>query len=279
MLLSRKTQVMAYVTIIVVALSISAVLYMLMPDCGICGNKLCFGNCTPADEVSNNGNGHPLRTDIPQTNQTSIRLQETSRIDPTEYFNNVVLVGDSRTVGFTQYKSGEVPSNRIYAKNSSNHEEAMYAECVQLTEGKFVSIPEAVRITAPKIIIVNFGINSAYLGTDGAIDQFAEGYQAFIDALLENSPHSIIVLEAVMPVSTSYEQKTPTINNENIDRINMRLLEMAQENGYYYLATNEGMKNEYNALDPAYTSDGLHFNQAGYDYILEYILSHAIILQ
>lgn len=273
--MSRKVVVMCLVTIIVVSLSFVAVLYMLMPGCNYCGKKFCFGACL---ELNNPGmlNTQSSKHELPKSNQTSTRLKETEKVDPQTYWEDVYFVGDSRTVGLGT-NSDTIPSDHVFAKNSSNHEEAMYVECVQLREEKLVTIPEAVRITAPRIIIVNFGINSAYLGTQSSIEEFVTGYQAFIDELLSNSPDSIIVLEAVMPVSLSYEQSNPNINNDNIDRINMRLLEMAQENGYYYLATNEGMKNEYNALKEEYSADGLHFNSAGYDYIENYILTHAII--
>lgn len=274
--MSRKVVAMGLVTIIVVSLSFVAVLYMLMPPCDYCGEKFCFGTCTVVGPNGELQYQQSSRAELPSTNQTTTRLQETEPIDPAVYFENVYLVGDSRTVGLGQHVE-EVPVDRIFARNSSNHEEAMYIECVPLREEKYVSIPEAVRITAPRIIIVNFGINSAYMGSESSIEEFMTGYEAFIDKLLENSPHSIIVLEAIMPVSLAYEQSNPEVSNENIDRINLRLLELAQEKGYYYLATNEGMKNEYNALKEEYSADGLHFTKAGYQYIADYILSHAII--
>ncbi|MFZ2539956.1 MAG: GDSL-type esterase/lipase family protein [Oscillospiraceae bacterium] len=265
--MAKKAQIMCYVTIIVVALSLSAALFVITPTCSNCGSKLCFGRCTIVYDIDNPTNA---RLNAPKTNQNTTRLFETERAD-SSYLNNITFVGDSRTVGLVLY---EIPEENIFAEDGLNHEQALTKEVVRLNENKLTTIKDAVLVTAPDIMMVNFGINgAAYM----PVDSFMEGYAKLIDELLEASPSSIVVIESIMPVSLSYEQTETGCSNEKIDEINDALYEMAKEKGLYYLATNEVMKNENNDLINTYhRGDGIHYNAKAYDAIIEYILTHEI---
>ncbi len=270
--LSKKVQALCYITIIVVALSLTAILYMLMPACSNCGRKFCFGNCVITYGDSGTPGNGSLRPSIPKSNQTTTRLTETELQDES-YLDDIYFVGDSRTVALTAYGIAE---ERVFAKDGLNHLHALDEEVVRLAEDKMVTIPDAVMITAPQIMIVNFGINgAAYLSKE----EFLEGYGTMIDTLIQSSPNSIIVIESILPVADFYEAKEGSVTNEEIDDLNAGLYQMAMDKGLYYLATNEAMKNENNDVNPDYTTDGLHYNQAGCEVILNYIRSHAILFQ
>ena len=245
--------------IIVVALSLAAVLYMLMPAAG-------------ADSDGGWGD-NPIKKNpnLPKTNQTTTRLTETPKQDES-YYDDVYFIGDSRTVALSAYG---VPEDHIFAEDGLNHENAMNKQVVRLASNKLVSIPEAVRITAPDIMIVNFGINGA---SWMPVDSFMESYEAFVDALIEASPHSVLVLEAILPVTLSYEQQADGCTNEKIDELNDRIYDLAKEKGLFYLGTNDVMKNDENDLDMAYHGNGgIHYNAAGYEVITNYILTHAVL--
>lgn len=265
--MAKKVQMMCYVTIIVVALSLSVVLFMITPACSNCGSKVCFGRCTIVYDIDN---PNKVRENAPATNQNTTRLVETERADES-YLENITFIGDSRTVGLQLYG---VPLEKIFADDGLNHEQALTKEVVRLTENKWTTIKEAVLMTAPDIMIVNFGINgAAYM----PVDTFIAGYEELIDELLEASPSSIFVIEAIMPVSLSYEQSDGGCTNEKIDSLNDAIYKMAKDKGLYYLATNEAMKNENNDLVNTYHSgDGIHYNKEAYEAIIEYILTHEI---
>jgi hypothetical protein len=266
--LSRKVKTMGYLMVIVVALSLIAVLYVLMPGCEYCGNKFCFGNCILDLNEDNPAGKNP---NFGRLNQTTTRLVETKKMGE-DYYDNVYFIGDSRTVALQFYG---VPEDHIFAYNGLNHEAAMTSEVVRLTDNKLVDIPEAVMITAPSIMILNFGINGAsWMGED----DFMEGYTALVDELHQRSPFSIIVLEAIFPVPSSYTVQENGCSNTKIDRLNERIYEYALEKGYFYMATDEVLKDEYGDLAAGYSSDGtVHLNDAAYAVITDYILRHAII--
>lgn len=266
-LLSKKVQKFLYITIIVVTLSLSAILYMLTPPCPYCHSKFCFGRCTIEYDIDN---PNKVRKNAPKTNQNTTRLCETEAADD-DYINKLVFVGDSRTVALQTYG---IPVENIFAENGLNHEQALIKEVVRLDEKKLTTIKDAVKVTAPDIMIVNFGINgAAYM----PVDSFMEGYEKLIDELLDASPSSVVVLESIMPVSLAYEQTENGCSNEKIDELNDEIYNMAKRKGLYYLATNEVLKNSSNDLISSYhRGDGIHYNSKAYDKILEYIRTHAI---
>ncbi len=265
--LAKKVQIMCYVTIIVVTLSLTAILFINTPACSNCGSKLCFSRCTI---VYNIDNPAKVRPNAPKTNQNTTRLFETDRADES-YLDKITFIGDSRTVGLVLHG---IPEKNIFAEDGLNHEQALTKDVVRLNEKKLTTIKEAVMVTAPDIMMVNFGINgAAYM----PVDTFMEGYEKLIDELLEASPSSIVVIESIMPVSLSYEQTESGCSNEKIDELNDALYEMAKKKGLYYLATNEVMKNNNNDLiDSYHRGDGIHYNAKAYDAIIEYILTHEI---
>ncbi len=274
--MSKKTQILCYITIIVVALSVTAVLYMLMPACGNCGRKFCFGGCMDAGTEDTPAPGILGGIFAPSakktTNQPDTRLTETER-QGEDYLSKVYFAGDSRTVALTAYG---VSADRVFAENGLNHIHALDQKVVSISGGEPVTIPEAVAATAPEILIVNFGINgAAYMSTE----EFLQGYEAMLDTLKEKSPDTVFVIESILPVAAFYETKADGVTNEKLDELNAGLYQMAKDKGMYYLAAGEAMKDANNDLNSAYTSDGLHYNEAGCRAILDYVLTHAILIR
>ena len=264
--LSKNVKIMFLVMVMVMALSLTAILFILAPRCSNCKRKFCFGTCTIVYDVDD---PKTVRPNLPKTNQTTTRLAETERVDES-YLDQIYFIGDSRTVALQLYG---IKRDHIFAEEGLNHETARTKEIVEMDGQALVTISEAVRITAPDIMIVNFGVNGAAWMS---VEELLEGYALLIDDLLESSPNSILIIEAVLPVSSYYEQESGC-SNEKLDEINDGLYALARERGLFYLASNEPLKNEENDLIPRYSGDGLHYNEAAYEILLEYILNHAII--
>lgn len=262
-----------FVTIIVVTLSVTAVAFIYIKPCDNCGRLFCFGTCV----IWYDENGvkiddpNSISPNTHKTNQKSTRLVETERANQS-YLEGLVFIGDSRTIGLQAHAN--LDSQRVFAEDGLNHEAALTKKVVKLQEYKSISIPDAVRITVPDIMVVNFGINGiAWM----SVEKFMEGYELLVDELIANSPESIIVIEAIMPVSYEYTLTDGGVTNEKIDQANDALYNMARRRGLYYLATNEALKDDENNLKSGFHSgDGLHYSKAAYDVIVDYILGHEI---
>lgn len=267
--MSKKVQVVCYITVMIIALSATAVLFLMMPECGFCGRKLCFGTCQNDPLPDGDKVVEGIRENAPRTNQNTTRLVETPRADD-NYMEKITFIGDSRTVALEFYG---IPKERIFAENSLTHEQALTKNVVQLNEDRFTTIEEAVKVTAPDIILLNFGINGAAWMPD---EEFMQSYEELVDQLLTAAPNSIIIIESILPVSVDYENRSDGIKNERIDELNNLLYEMAKRKGLYYMASNDALKNDRNALDSIYSDDGLHFKEAAYTELFEYIRTHAV---
>lgn len=136
-----------------------------------------------------------------------------------------------------------------------------------------LTVSEAAEIKRPEYIVITVGIENgvAYCGEE----KFKSYYSKLIDSLTESSPASKIILQSVFPVSEGYEEKTPSVTNEKIDRANLWIAELAKEKELRYLDTASALKNEDGSLDTKYDSgDGLHLNQSGYLTVIDYIRTH-----
>lgn len=270
--MSKKIRVMLHITTIVIALSVAAIAFMLMPVCDFCQSKFCFGTCQREIDLDGVKTESGQRENPPKTNQNTTRLKETTT-QGDDYLSNITFIGDSRTVALEFF---DIPKSQIFAENSLTHQQALTKNVVGLSDDKFTTIEEAVISTAPDIMIINFGINGAAWMPD---EEFITTYEEFIDKMLAASPSSIIVIESILPVSIDYENRSDGIKNERIDELNSLLYELAKDKGLYYMASNEALKTDNNTLNPEYSADGLHFNNKAYEVLLNYFKTHAIIRQ
>lgn len=188
------------------------------------------------------------------------------------YIQKILFLGDSRINGMLY--SRQIPAANTFAENGLSHSVALNKAIVNLGTGKLLTIPQAVGIRKPAVMLVAFGINGvAYMGKTG----FMKSYEAFIDALLAQSPDSRLIIQSILPVSKAYAQKDPRMENSTIDWYNQQLRALAEKKSLYYLDTAQALKGADNNLDPRFDKgDGLHFNAAAGEAILAYIRTHAI---
>lgn len=271
-ILSNKVKAMMLITISVIAICVTAVVIILLEPCQYCGDKFCGERCIVFyDNGGNNQDNDKLKPESQKTNQKTTRLAQTERADMS-YLDSLVFIGDSRTIGLQANAS--LKDENVFAEDGLNHEVAMTKKVAKIQEFKSVTIAEAIKILVPDIMVVNFGINGiAWMNPS----TFMEGYEKFIDELITNSPTSIIIIESITPVAMLYENRTDGVTNEKIDEVNALLYQLAKDKGLYYMAVDEVLKNEYNDLeDSLHTGDGIHYNKAAYEIIIDYILTHPL---
>lgn len=270
--MSTKVKTMMLITICIVAISITAVVIILLEPCKYCGDKFCMERCLIVYDDYGTTDSGKLKPQSHNTNQKTTRLAQTDDAGK-EYMDSLVFIGDSRTVGLQAF--AELPEENVFAEDGLNHETAMTKPIVKIQEFKTATIAEAVAIRVPDIIVVNFGINGvAWLSSE----EFIKTYEEFIDQVINASSASMIIIEAITPVAMNYENREDGVSNEKIDEVNSLLYQLAKDKGLYYLATDEVLKNEYNDLsDNLHNGDGIHYNKAAYELIIDYIRTHALI--
>lgn len=188
-----------------------------------------------------------------------------------EFLAETLFIGDSRTNRMSFFEF--VSEDQVLAIDGANHAAARTERFIEFADSnKKLTMAEAVERLQPARILVSFGINGiAFMGEE----TFFKEYQLFLDDLKKSAPHSVLVIQSILPVSLALEQEDPRMANSIIDTYNQKLKELALENDACYLDTAALLKNSDGQLDAQYDSgDGLHFNKQAYEVLFGYLKQH-----
>ena len=218
------------------------------------------------EAASDTTESEPPATTAPAENVNPLPERDAKSAD---YFDDCIFVGDSITVGLSTYQF--VPATRVYATIGLNITRVM-TETVATEYGK-IPILEGIEQAQPKYVYVMLGSNGiAWLSNETMLKQYHE----FTSAVQEVSPDTEIVVMSIPPVTAGRENASESpIQNSDINTYNSELLKMANEYGYHYLDINTALKGNDGKLPEADASkDGMHFNKATYEVLVDYLLRH-----
>ena len=223
--------------------------------------------------------GRTAATAAPEAKQT---LSIDNTLPPTEdaglsYQDALTFVGDSLT---SHLKSRGVLSDGHATAQVWATESGMLNLNSDITSAKIIcpgteeamTISEAARVKQPPVLIVT-------LGTDWGVSYLSEAefkhcYGKLIRSVKEASPDTVVVLQSIFPVLNS----CAVLSNEQIDRANGWVRELAAAYDLPYLDTQSVLKDANGALRAEYCNadDGIHLTASAYRAILQYIRTHAV---
>lgn len=187
-----------------------------------------------------------------------------------DYFADACFIGDSRTVGISQYAGIEnatflcKTSLTIYdyekPKLTFNDEKMSIKDI--LTENQFAKI------------YLMVGINECGTGTP---ESFFERYREVVNDIRKLQPNALIFIQGNLFVTQSKSEESDSINNENIAARNALIATLANQKDIFYIDVNESSLCEEGALVPDYTWDQVHIKAQYYPVWKDYLLQHAIV--
>lgn len=185
------------------------------------------------------------------------------------YFGKCAFVGDSITVGLSDYQL--VPVKNVFAEIGMNIEK-INSETMQTAFGEMTAL-EGLKQAQPENIYIMLGSNGiSWLTVDDMISYYSE----FVNSIQENLPDSQIYILSIPPVTAEREtdEEEPILNSD-IDKYNSELLKMANDKKIHYVDVNTALKGN-DGKFPAENAadDGMHFKKTTYSIMLDYILSH-----
>lgn len=193
------------------------------------------------------------------------------------YVNDMVFIGDSTTHGMAFYGvlEGGKETNQVWTPKSGTL--AMWnllsERIVYPDDDSEMLIADAIAIKRPSIVVLTLGVNGVSSLSE---EDFKKYYQGLIDAIKEESSETKIILQSIYPVC-DYYQYVNSISMEKINRANSWIVQLADDNGIYYLNTITALVNEKGYLTDSYCNgDGIHISREGFNVILDYIRTHAI---
>ncbi len=166
-------------------------------------------------------------------------------IDVWSMFEDYVIIGDSRALGFSYY--GFLPEERVIAELGAT---------ILGVEDKL----DMFSSLNPATIYLSFGANdlNTYIWTEGS--SYAESYRELVELLQREFPDATIVVNSILPVhepslsSDSLYQKIPEFN--------AAVKKMCGETGAVFVDNTEMAE----ARADQYEGDGIHFKSTFYPY-------------
>ena len=189
-----------------------------------------------------------------------------------EDFSGVLFIGDSRTVGLSEY--GDLGQAEVFA-DSGMSVFTLFNKTVKLRSQEKSGLEELLCSRKFDTIFFMLGINE--LGYD--YDSIVKQYKRTVEKVHELQPDAAIVLGANLHVTAEKASGSSIYNNDRINALSRDIKSMAEASGYVYLDVNQVFDDENGNLAAGYSSDGAHvlgkYYSVWVDWIRETLGTHA----
>ena len=190
-----------------------------------------------------------------------------------DYFDDALFIGDSRTVGLSEYCEPLDARATFYSKVSLTIFDVMKKEFIKTDDGK-MGVEQALSENQFGKIYIMLGLNE--IGT-GDSEYFKNAYAEVIDRIRELQPDAIIYIQGIMHVTAHKSDKDKYFNNQRINERNAAISELADQQTIFYIDMNESVDDEDGNLDSSLSFDDVHLRASSYERWYEFLLHNAIV--
>ena len=186
-----------------------------------------------------------------------------------EYFDDALFIGDSRTVGISEY--GDL-NNAIFFANTGMSVYNVFE--------KNVSVPQVGKLKLERLltykkfgkIYIMIGINELGYNQEKTLKK----YKDLLKFIQEKQSNAIIYIEANLHVTAEKSNKDKTINNININKINNEISQLAENEKIFFIDVNEKFDDENGNLSSNYTQDNVHIYAKYYKEWSDWLSQNAV---
>lgn len=205
-----------------------------------------------------------------ETMSSDIRTYSFTTTDD-NYFNDACFIGDSRTVGISQYAG--IENATFLCRNSLSIYD--YDKKKINYEGKKMSVQEILSEKEFSKIYLMVGINECGTGTP---ETFFKQYKEVVADIRTLQPDALIFIQGNLLVTESKSSEDENITNENITARNKLIATLANQKDIFYIDINESSLCADGSLISDYTWDQVHIRAQYYPIWKDFLLKHAIIV-
>ena len=202
-----------------------------------------------------------------------IRQPSCGQVD-LSYFSDAALLGDSLTVGFSDY-SINLGGALICGYTGVGPDAIVNRSAVKSSvRGPEVAM-DVLTAAQPKKLYILLGTNT--LTTLGAADRFLAYYGQMLDQLRQALPGCVIYVQSIPPVRPQAAAEKPGLASDVLRSVNEQLAKLAADKGCVYLDLWETFADENGNLKEMLAApDGVHFSAGnGYGAWVTYLRNHA----
>ncbi len=185
------------------------------------------------------------------------------------YFDDALFIGDSRTVGLYEY--GGLGNAEVFADTGMSIYKLFDKEFV-LQSGEEVTLEAALGKEQFGKIYIMLGINE--LGYD--FEQTLQRFSDTIETIRMYQPDAYIFIQANLHITKEKAEESEYFTNENIDRYNEAISELADNEKIFYLDVNPLYDDEEGCLSKEFTADHAHIMGKYYAGWVDFILQNAV---
>lgn len=186
-----------------------------------------------------------------------------------EYFDDALFIGDSRTVGISEY--GDLNNATFFANTGMS---------VYNVFEKNVSVPQVGKLKLEQLltykkfgkIYIMLGINELGYNQEKTLKK----YKDLLKFVQEKQSNAIIYIEANLHVAAKRSNKDKTINNININKINNEISKLADNEKIFFIDVNEKFDDENGNLSSNYTQDNVHIYAKYYKEWSDWLSQNAV---
>lgn len=187
-----------------------------------------------------------------------------------DYFDDAVFIGDSRTVGISEYSG--IENATFLCKTSLSIYD--YTKPKITYKNKKTSIQEVLQNETFGKIYLMVGINESGCGTP---ESFYELYRNVVEDIRRLQPDALIFIEGNLLVTQSKSDSNTGITNENIASRNDLIATLANQQDTFYIDINQSSLCSNGALIPEFTWDQVHIKAQYYEVWKDFLLKHGIV--
>lgn len=216
------------------------------------------------------------KTDSQYTKQGNVKQQEDNSSEKKfvkvgkSYFNDALFIGDSRTVGLSEYSGWK--NSTYYADVGLTIYDVFDKKIVKMN-GKMITIDKALKRKHFKKVYIMLGINELGRGTTKT---FISEYKKVVNRIKKLQPDAVIFVEGIMKVSKEKSDTDPIFNNKNITIKNDHLAKLADNKRIFYIDVNDAVTDKTGSIPAEYTFDNIHLKAAYYRLWTGFLLKHGI---
>lgn len=188
------------------------------------------------------------------------------------YFDDALFIGDSRTMGLEEY--GDMGNAAVIADSGMSVYKVWNAEMTD-RDGRRETLDSLLNKRSFGKIYLMLGINE--LGYD--FDATVNKYEELVDTLRQRQPEAILYVEANLHITKEKSDSSEIFNNENINRFNEAVKQLADETTVFYLDVNPLFDDDQGALSADVTTDQVHILGIYYTDWVDWLLQNAVFYE
>ena len=186
-----------------------------------------------------------------------------------EYFDDALFIGDSRTVGISEY--GDL-NNAIFFANTGMSVYNVFEKNVSVPQVGKLKLEQLLTYKKFGKIYIMLGINELGYNQEKTLKK----YKDLLKFVQEKQSNAIIYIEANLHVAAERSNKDKTINNININKINNEISQLADNEKIFFIDVNEKFDDENGNLSSNYTQDNVHIYAKYYKEWSDWLSQNAV---